>query len=400
MLRQMLACFELIILSYTFVTVPICLPIMKIETLAIHAANHTDSATSAVIQPIVLATTFERDTDGNYPKGYSYSRAGNPNREALENVLAKLEGGAAAAAFSSGNAAGMAVFQSLRPGTHIIAPDDMYHGLRNQLKNLFDGILKFDFIDLNNEAVLRSHIKPNTGVIWIETPSNPLLKLIDIKKVVSIARQHDIKVVCDNTFASPLGQQPLALGADMVMHSTTKYLGGHSDLTGGALITAQEDAWWEKIQQIQQMGGAIPAPTDCYWLVRSIKTLPYRMRGHVENAQKLAEFLESQPQVEQVLYPGLPSHPQHQLAHEQMLNFGGMLSFMVKGGAEAAEKVLNATKLFTSATSLGGVESLIERRAAIEGPDTKTPQNLLRVSVGLEHIDDLIEDMTAALALV
>jgi cystathionine gamma-synthase len=400
MLRQMLACFELMILSYTFVTVPICLPIMKIETLAIHAANHTDSATSAVIQPIVLATTFERDTDGNYPKGYSYSRAGNPNRKALENVLAKLEGGAAAAAFSSGNAAGMAVFQSLRPGTHIIAPDDMYHGLRNQLKNLFDGILEFDFIDLNNEGVLRSHIKPDTGVIWIETPSNPLLKLIDIKKVVSIARQHDIKVVCDNTFASPLGQQPLTLGADMVMHSTTKYLGGHSDLTGGALITAQEDAWWEKIQQIQQMGGAIPSPTDCYWLVRSIKTLPYRMRGHVGNAQKLADFLESQPQVEQVLYPGLPSHPQHQLAQEQMLNFGGMLSFMVKGGAEAAEKVLNATKLFTSATSLGGVESLIERRAAIEGPDTKTPQNLLRVSVGLEHIDDLIEDMAKALAMV
>jgi cystathionine gamma-synthase len=396
----MLACFELMILSYTFVTVLIRLPIMKIETLAIHAANHTDSATSAVIQPIVLATTFERDADGNYPKGYSYSRAGNPNREALENVLAKLEGGSAAAAFSSGNAAGMAVFQSLRPGTHIIAPDDMYHGLRNQLKNLFEGILEFDFIDLNNEAALRSHIKPNTGLIWIETPSNPLLKLIDIKKVVRIARQHDIKVVCDNTFASPLGQQPLTLGADMVMHSTTKYLGGHSDLTGGALITAQKDAWWEKIQQIQQMGGAIPAPTDCYWLVRSIKTLPYRIRGHVENAQKLAEFLESQPQVEQVLYPGLPSHPQHQLAQEQMLNFGGMLSFMVKGGAEAAEKVLNATKLFTSATSLGGVESLIERRAAIEGPDTKTPQNLLRVSVGLEHIDDLIEDLTAALALV
>jgi cystathionine gamma-synthase len=373
---------------------------MKIETLAIHAANHTDSATSAVIQPIVLATTFERDTNGGYPKGFSYSRAGNPNREALETVLTKLEGGTAAAAFASGNAAGMAVFQSLKPGTHIIAPDDMYHGLRNQLKILFEGILEFDFIDVNNEAVLAAHLKSNTGLIWLETPSNPLLKLTDIKKIVALAQQHGIKVVCDNTFASPLGQQPLALGANMVMHSTTKYLGGHSDLTGGALITAQQDAWWEKIQQIQQMGGAIPAPTDCYWLVRSIKTLPYRMRGHVENAQKLAEFLEQQPQVEQVLYPGLPSHPQHELAAEQMLNFGGMLSFMVKGGAEAAEKVLNATKLFTSATSLGGVESLIERRAAIEGPDTKTPQNLLRVSVGLEHIDDLLEDMAAALALV
>jgi len=373
---------------------------MKIETLAIHAANHTDSATAAVITPIVLATTFERDEDGGYGKGFSYSRAGNPNRQALETVLAKLEGGAEAAAFSSGNAAGMTVFQSLKPGTHVIAPNDMYHGLRNQIKLLFAGILELDFIDVNNEEELTAHIKPNTGLIWLETPSNPLLKITDIKKVVAIAKQHGIKVACDNTFASPLGQQPLALGAHIVMHSTTKYLGGHSDLTGGALITAQKDEWWERIQHIQQMGGAIPSPTDCYWLVRSIKTLPYRMRGHVQNAQLLAEYLEKHANVEQVLYPGLPYHPQHELAKKQMLNFGGMLSFMVKGGAEAAEKVLNHLTLFTPATSLGGVESLIERRAAIEGPDTRTPQNLLRVSVGLEHIDDLIEDMEAALALV
>jgi len=373
---------------------------MKIETLAIHAANHTDGSTSAVIQPIVLSTTFERDFDGGYNKGFSYSRAGNPNRQALETVLAKLEGGVAAAAFSSGNAAGMAVFQSLKPGTHIIAPDDMYHGLRNQLKLLFEGILEFDFVDVNDEATLQAHIKPNTGLIWLETPSNPLLKITDIKEVVQAARKHSIKVACDNTFASPIGQQPLALGADLVMHSTTKYMGGHSDLTGGALITAQDNDWWQRILQVQQMGGAIPAPTDCYWLVRSIKTLPYRIRGHVNNAQLLAQYLQQHPKVEQVLYPGLPSHPQHELAKAQMHNFGGMLSFLVKGGADAAEQVLNHTQLFTSATSLGGVESLIERRAAIEGPDTKTPQNLLRVSVGLEHIDDLIEDMEAALATV
>jgi cystathionine gamma-synthase len=373
---------------------------MKIETLAIHAANHTDSSTAAVISPIVLATTFERDEDGGYSKGYSYGRAGNPNRQALETVLAKLEGGAEAAAFSSGNAAGMTVFQSLEPGTHVIAPNDMYHGLRNQIKLLFAGILELDFIDVNNEAELTAHIKPNTGLIWLETPSNPLLKITDIKKVVTIAKQHGIKVACDNTFASPLGQQPLALGTDLVMHSTTKYLGGHSDLTGGALITAQKDEWWERIQQIQQMGGAVPSPTDCYWLVRSIKTLPYRMRGHVQNAQLLAEYLDQHINVEQVIYPGLSSHPQHELAKAQMLNFGGMLSFLVKGGAEAAEKVLNKLTLFTPATSLGGVESLIERRAAIEGPDTKTPQNLLRVSVGLEHIDDLIADMQTALALM
>ncbi len=371
---------------------------MKIETLAIHAGSHVDESTSAVVSPIILSTTFERGHDGNYSKGYSYSRAGNPNRQALETVLAKLENGVQAAAFSSGNAAGMTVFQSLKPGTHIIAPDDMYHGLRNQLKTLFAGILEFDFIDLNNDEQLSFHIKPNTGLIWVETPSNPLLKLTDIKKVVALARSRGIKVVCDNTFASPLGQQPLSLGADMVMHSTTKYLGGHSDLTGGALITAHDDDWWKRILDIQQMGGAIPAPTDCYWLARSIKTLPYRMRGHVQNAQLLAEFLERHPQVEQVLYPGLASHPQHELAKQQMLSFSGMLSFTVAGGKDAAERVINQLKLFTKATSLGGVESLIERRAAIEGPDTKTPQNLLRVSVGLEHIDDLIADMQNALS--
>ncbi|WP_158828433.1 trans-sulfuration enzyme family protein [Mucilaginibacter lacusdianchii] len=371
---------------------------MKIETLAIHAANYTDSASKAVVQPLVLSTTFERDEDGGYSKGFSYSRADNPNRRMLETVLAKLEGGADAAAFSSGNAAGMTVFQSFQPGTHVIAPNDMYHGLRNQLKSLFNGVLAFDFIDLTDEQTLRNHIKPTTGLIWIETPSNPLLKLTDIRKVVQIAHQHYIKVVCDNTFATPIGQQPLSLGADMVMHSTTKYLGGHSDLTGGALITAREDDWWERIKQIQQMGGAIPSPTDCYWLTRSIKTLPYRMRGHVYNAQLLAAYLEKQPQVEKVLYPGLPSHSQYHLAQDQMLNSGGMLSFLIKGNAEQAMRVASSTRLFTNATSLGGVESLIEHRASTEGPDTKTPQNLLRVSVGLEHIDDLIADIDLALS--
>lgn len=370
---------------------------MKVETLAIHAGSHVDETTSAVVPPIILSTTFERDHDGSYSKGYSYSRAGNPNRHALETVLARLEGGVQAAAFSSGNAAGMTVFQSLKPGTHIIAPSDMYHGLRNQLKALFAGILEFDFVELNDEDLLLAAIKSSTGLIWVETPSNPLLKLTDIAKVVALAHSRGIKVVCDNTFASPLGQQPLSLGADMVMHSTTKYLGGHSDLTGGALIAAQDDEWWKRILDVQQMGGAIPSPTDCYWLARSIKTLPYRMRGHVHNAQLLAKFLEQQPQVEQVLYPGLSSHPQHELAKQQMLSFGGMLSFTVAGGKEAAERVINQLQLFTSATSLGGVESLIERRAAIEGPDTKTPQSLLRVSVGLEHIDDLIADMLQAL---
>jgi cystathionine gamma-synthase len=370
---------------------------MKIETIAIHAGNKVDGSSKAVIQPIVLSTTFERGEDGDFPGGHIYSRSSNPNRALLENVIAKLEGGADAAAFSSGNAAGMSVFQSLVPGTHIICPDDMYHGLRNQLKNLFAGILTFDFIDVNDAELLQQHIRPQTGVIWIETPSNPLLKITDIKQVVAIAKAKGIRVVVDNTFATPICQQPLTLGADLVMHSTTKYFGGHSDLMGGALIAAQKSDWWAKIRQVQEMGGAIPSPTDCFWLVRSIKTLPYRVKGHVHNAQLLAEFLERHPKVEQVLYPGLPSHPQHQIAKEQMLAFGGMLSFIIKGDRDDTHNIINKLNIFTKATSLGGVESLIEHRATVEGPDTKTPFNLLRVSVGLEHIDDLVADLKQAL---
>ena len=370
---------------------------MKTETIAIHAGNQIDQNSKAVIQPITLSTTFERSADGSYAAGYIYSRAANPNRTSLEYVMAKLEGGADAACFSSGNAAGMSVFQTLKPGTHIIAPDDMYHGLRNQLKNLFAGILEFDFINVNDGDVLKAHIKPNTGLIWVETPSNPLLKITDIKQIVTVARQHQIKIVCDNTFATPICQQPLALGADLVMHSSTKYFGGHSDLMGGVLITANKDEWWAKIRQVQEMGGAIPSPFDCYMLVRSIKTLPYRMRGHLYNAQLLAEYLEAHPKVEKVMYPGLPSHPQHEIAKAQMTAFGGVFSFCLKGGEAEARRAVNSLKFFTQATSLGGVESLIEHRASVEGPDTKTPFNLLRVSVGLEHIDDLIEDLANAL---
>ena len=371
---------------------------MHIETIAIHAGNHVDETSKAVIQPIILSTTFERAVDGTFPGGYIYSRSSNPNRTLLENVLAKLEGGTDAAAFSSGNAAGMSVFQSLPPGTHIIAPDDMYHGLRNQLKLLFAGILTFDFVDVNDSQVLLDHLRPETGLIWIETPSNPLLKITDIKQVAKIAHQNNIKVACDNTFATPVCQQPLALGADLVMHSSTKYFGGHSDLMGGALITKEKTDWWLKIRQVQEYGGAIPSPLDCYYLARSIKTLPYRIRGHVHNAQLLAEFLEKHLKVESVMYPGLISHPQHDIAKAQMTSFGGMLSFCLKGGREEANRVINQLKLFTRATSLGGVESLIEHRATVEGPDTKTPFNLLRVSVGLEHIDDLVADIAQALA--
>jgi cystathionine gamma-synthase len=370
---------------------------MKIETLAIHAGNESDKSTGAVVQPLTLSTTFLRGPQGDYPGGYMYSRAENPNREALENVLTKLENGVDACAFSSGNAAGMSVFQALEPGSHIICPDDMYHGLRNQLKLMFKGILTFDFIDFTDVELIFNTIKRETKLIWAETPSNPLMKLCDIETIAHIAHEHQITFVIDNTFASPVCQKPLDLGADIVMHSTTKFLNGHSDVSGGALITKEVNDLWKKIRIVQGYGGAIPSPFDCYMVTRGIKTLPYRMRGHVENATTLANYLENHPSVEAVFYPGLKSHPQHELAQKQMLSYGGMLSFLTKGGEEKAHSVVNSLKIFTQATSLGGVESLIEHRYSVEGPDTKTPKNLLRVSVGLEHIDDLIADLEAVL---
>lgn len=369
---------------------------MKIETIAIHAGNQIDKSSKAVIQPITLSTTFERGEDGNYPSGFMYSRTDNPNRQALENLLAALEGGEAAAAFSSGNAAAMAVFQSLQPKSHIICPDDMYHGLRNQLKIIFAEILEFDFIDVGNLATVKQHIKANTQLIWLETPSNPMLKVCDVKAICILAKENNLMVAVDNTFATPICQQAFGLGADLIMHSTTKYLSGHSDVTGGALITKNTNPFWDKIKNVQIYGGAVPSPFDCYLTVRGIKTLPYRMRGHCENAMKIAQYLENHPSVYAVFYPGLASHPQHALAKTQMLGFGAMLSFLVKGGELAAKKVINNLKLFTQATSLGGVESLIEHRYSVEGPDSLTPKNLLRVSVGLEHADDLLEDLNYA----
>jgi cystathionine gamma-synthase len=373
---------------------------MKIETIAIHAGNSIDEHTKAAIQPITLSTTFERGEDGEYPGGYVYSRADNPNRKSLENVIAQLEGAASAAAFSSGNAAGGAVFQALGPGVHIIAPDDMYHGLRNQLLQVFQGIIEVDFIDLSNLEAVKKVIKSNTKLIWIETPSNPLLKVCDIQAIAQIAKENEILVVCDNTFSTPMLQRPLELGCDLVMHSTTKYLGGHSDVIGGALATLKDNDFWKKIKNVQVLSGAVPSPFDCYMTVRGIKTLPYRMRAHSENANQIAIFLNSHQGVEKVFYPGLADHPGHDIAKKQMSSFGGMLSFLVKGGSNEARKLVNSVKIFTQATSLGGVESLIEHRASVEGPETKTPQNLIRVSVGLENPIDLIEDLNQAFAKI
>ncbi len=365
---------------------------MRVETIAIHSGTIITDTNRPAIQPITTSTTFE-----HHHGSMVYTRAKNPNRIALEQVLAKLEGGEDAAAFSSGNAAAMAIYQALPPGSHIIAPDDMYHGIRKQLLEIFQGIHETSFIDMSSLEAVRKAVKPQTALIWVETPSNPLMKVADIRGIVGLAKDLGVKVACDNTFATPIFQNPLFLGADLVMHSTTKFLGGHSDILGGALVTKKNNEFWEKIRMVQHVGGAVPSPFDCYLLTRSIKTLPYRMRAHHANSSAFAVFLAAHAQVETVYYPGLPSHEGHDLAKSQMSGFSGMLSFTVKGGAQEADEVISKLQLFTNATSLGGVESLIERRAAVEGPDSLTPPNLLRVSVGLENIEDLKEDMLQAL---
>jgi len=370
---------------------------MKPETTAIHALNLVKSATGDVTMPICLSTTFLRDEAGGYPGGHMYSRVSNPNRSALEKVISELEFGADTCAFSSGNTAGMSIFQALKPGSHIIAPDDMYWGFKKQLQSLFADTLTLDFIDLTDLSVVDSYIKSNTVMIWAETPSNPLLKITDIEGLAKISKANNLIFAVDSTFASPILQNPILLGADIVMHSTTKYIGGHSDVLGGSLTTATINDFWDKIRNIQQIGGAVPSPFDSFLLLRSIKTLAYRIKGHCNNAMQLAKHLENHPKIEAVYYPGLASHAQHEIAKKQMKDFGGMLSILVNGDAVNARKVVNTVKLFAQATSLGGVESLIEHRASVEGPDTKTPQNLIRVSVGLEHIDDLIADMEHAL---
>jgi len=365
---------------------------MRFETLTIHKGNLITDSAKPVVQPITLSTTFEHGAGE-----MMYTRANNPNRKALEEVLAAMEKGADAAAFSSGNAAGTAVFQALQPGSHIIAPDDMYHGLHNSMVQLFAGIHEVSFVDMSDLEVVKKAIKPNTRLFWVETPSNPLLKITDIRKISALAKEQNAILACDNTFATPVFQNPIDLGADIVMHSSTKYFGGHSDILGGALITKELNPFWEKVKIVQRVGGAVPSPMDCYQLCRSIRTLAYRMKGHAEHATILAEYLSNHPNVEKVFYPGLKSHSGHAIAASQMSGFGGIVSFMVKGDAEKANEVVSKLRYFANATSLGGVESLIERRAAVEGPNTKTPQNLLRVSVGLEHTDDLLEDLAQAL---
>ena len=370
----------------------------KFETLAVHAGHSVDASTGAVTEAIHLSTTFERDADGGYSRGYLYSRNDNPNRNALEAALAALESGADSAAFSSGLAAVTAIFQGLTPGDHVIAPVDIYHGTANVLKHLFvKWQVSASFIDMKNLDTVRAALTPQTKILWIETPSNPLLQCVDIAAIANVAHAHGARAIADNTFASPVLQQPLALGCDMVMHATTKYLGGRSDVLGGAVVTRLDDDHFAQLRTAQLFGGAVPSPFDCWLVMRSLPTLPYRMQAHCANAGKVAEFLTQHDKVDVVHYPGLQSNPFHALAARQMSGFGGMLSFEVKGGKNAAMALAANVEIFTRATSLGGVESLIEHRASIEGVESKTPQGLLRVSVGLENADDLIDDLAQAL---
>lgn len=371
---------------------------MRIETLAVHAGHATDPSTGAVATPIHLSTTFEREPDGTFRGGHSYARTSNPNRASLEVALAALEHGAAALAYSSGSAATLAMLQSLAPGDHVIAPSDAYYGTLRQLREILAGWgLESDSVDMTDLDAVERAIRPTTRIVWCETPSNPMVRVVDIARIAELAHAAGARCVVDNTWATPVLQQPLALGADLVMHSTTKYLGGHSDVLSGAVVAREDDDFVGRLRLMQGVGGAVPSPFDCWLVMRGIRTLPWRMRAHCANAMAVATYLEQHAGIEAVHYPGLLSHGGHAMAARQMSDFGGMLSIQVRGGAAEALALTGRLALFTRATSLGGTESLIEHRASVEGPASPTPANLLRISVGLEHPDDLIEDLAAAL---
>jgi cystathionine gamma-synthase len=370
---------------------------MKIETLAVHAGHSVDPATGAVAAPIYLSTTFERDVEGTYSRGFMYTRNDNPNRDALERGISALEGGPAAAAFASGTGATMSIFQALAPGDHVLAHVDAYYGTSRLLREIFlRWGLQAEFIDMGNLEAVKKALRTKTKLAWMETPSNPLLKIVDLAAVAEIVHDAGALCVCDNTWA-PVLQRPFDVGADLILHSTTKYFGGHCDVLGGIVVAKDDSEFFQRIRGIQYEGGAVPSPFDCWLILRGMRTLPWRMRAHSENAMKVADFLAQHREVARVHYPGLQSHPGHEIAAKQMSAFGGMLSFEVRDGRDAAMSVAAKTKIFIRATSLGGVESLIEHRASIEGPGTTSPEGLLRLSIGLENADDLIEDLDQAL---
>ena len=372
---------------------------MKFETLMVHAGAERDPATGSIAPPIHLSTTFEHGPGGERPHGLIYIRDGNPTGQRLESALAAAEGGAAALVFSSGVAAGAALLQTLPAGSHVLFPEDVYFVFRVMAEQyLARWGLTHTFVDMQDPDRVRAACRPETRAVWTETPSNPLMRVTDLAVIAAIARRADALVICDNTFASPFLQRPLELGADVVLHSTTKYLGGHSDVQGGALVFARSRAdLRETTRGVRTVTGSVASPFNSWLVLRGLRSLPCRMERHASNALALARALESHPAIEKVHYPGLPADPGHETARRQMRAFGGMLSMRVKGGRERAVAVASRLQVFVNATSLGGTESLIEHRASSEGPRTTTPQNLLRISVGLEHVDDLLADLERAL---
>jgi cystathionine gamma-synthase len=374
------------------------------ETVAIHAGQDADPATGAVSVPIYATSTYKQDGVGGLRGGYEYSRTANPTRTALETALAALEGGARALACASGMAAEDVLLRTLcRPGDHVILPDDAYGGTFRLVARVLAGWgLDYTPVALAELDAVRAAVRPSTRVIWCETPTNPLLGIADIAALADIAGAAGVRLVVDNTFASPYLQQPLRLGADVVVHSTTKYLGGHSDVVGGALITADAELGGE-LAYAQNAIGSVAGPFDAWLVLRGIKTLAVRMDRHCANAERIVEFLCDHPAVAGVFYPGLPDHPGHAIAAAQMRRFGGMVSFRHRGGIEAAVKVCGLTELFTLGESLGGVESLIEHparmtHASVAGSALEVPGDLIRLSVGIENVEDLLADLTAALA--
>jgi len=371
---------------------------MRFETKAIHAGLELGNPTKAIIPPISPSTIFEIGEEGRDESDLHYTRLGNPNRLQFEYLISALEGGRSAAAFSSGIAAAKAILQALDPGDHIIIPEDVYAGNRKMVKNIMARWgLESSFINMTSLEAIEAYIQPNTKLIWIETPSNPLMRITDIRAVAELAGKHNLIMVADNTWPTPVNQLPLELGVDLVLHSTSKYFGGHSDILGGAVVAKEEDEFFERIRLIQRMGGAVPSPQDCWMLSRSTRTLAYRMRGHNEHAAQVADYLVNHGKVADVYYPGLESHRGHEIAKKQMKGYGGMISFIVNGDQKESIGIVGRSKLIKRATSLGGVESTWEHRQSSEGEGSVTPQNLIRISVGLEHPDDIIEDLEKAL---
>jgi cystathionine gamma-lyase len=378
---------------------------LRLETLAIHAGQAPDPTTGAIMTPVYLTSTYVQDGPGGH-KGFEYSRTRNPTRDALEGCLAALEGGRHGLAFASGLAATDAVLHLLSAGDHVVHSDDVYGGTFR----IFDKVhrrhgLSFDAVDMTDPARVERALRPETRLIWIESPTNPMLKLVDLAAVAAIARRHGARTVVDNTFATPCFQRPLEHGIDVVVHSTTKYLNGHSDVVGGAVVTT-DDELHARLAFLQNAVGGVPSPMDAFLVLRGLKTLPVRMERHAANALALASFLEGHPQVERVIYPGLPSHPQHALARRQMPGFGGMLTFVLRGGLPAATAFLRAVRIFACAESLGGVESLIEHPAIMTHASVPAAtraalgisDGLIRVSAGIEAVEDLKDDLARGFA--